>query len=224
MTDLNEPVTGGVQGRNQAARQWRRRAQSLRLRRRPSCSNSPSSCSSPIAISPAIPTPSSPISISAAPITACCISSIAIRACASPICSTSSTSPSKVSPRVLKQLIDKGYVVQRAGSFGSPRAAAVSHRQGPRTRRAARRAAIRAPCRGIEVGGPRRGSGAVAVSSKPWSMPKNGPKSPPSWRPLQSRSRRAARGRGHDLANADQGPSRSRARRQRAAYPRGRRR
>ena len=50
--------------------------------------------------------------------------------------------------RVLKQLIDKGYIVQQAGSFRPPRAAAVSHRQGPRAGRAAGGAAIGAAGRG----------------------------------------------------------------------------
>ena len=75
-----------------------------------------SCCFSPIAISPPSPTRSWPKWASAAPITACCISSTAIRACASPICWQSCKITKQSLARVLKQLIDEGYVAQATGA------------------------------------------------------------------------------------------------------------
>ena len=197
-----------------------RRLASARCRRR-SCSNSPSSCSSPIAISPATPTPSSKdFGFGRAHHRVLHFVNRHSGLRVADLLDILTITKQSLS-RVLKQLIDQGYIVQQAGSADRRERLAVPHRARPGAGRAAGGAAARAPVRGVEGGGARVGSGAAAVSWKRWSMPRNAPKFPLSW-PLLSLTKRVARGMADDRADAAQGASRQ-SRRQRAAYS-GRRR
>ena len=83
--------------------------------------------------------------------------------------------------RVLKQLIDKGYIVQRAGSVDRRERCSIQLTAG---RALAERLAAPQLVRlaaALQAAGPGAEADRAPLPAKPWSTPKNGPKSPPSW-------------------------------------------
>ena len=145
MTDINDPLTEPLDAKRRAGTAAPASPRAAPMR---SCWPTPSCCSSPIATSPATPTRS-------------CKDFGFGRAHHRVLHFVNRHSGLRVADlldvlkitkqslgRVLKQLIDKGYIVQRAGSVDRRERLLYPTDVGPRSDQAAGRAAARAPGRG----------------------------------------------------------------------------